>query len=79
VTTDANREKKPCRNSGYLTPELFTRAKPSVQSDLYGVGLIFYELFTGKKAFEGASLAELQRKQTETNPTPRVVWLRQLI
>jgi predicted Ser/Thr protein kinase len=61
---------KPAGTPGYLAPELLNGAKPSVQSDLYALGLIFYELFTGKKAFEAPSVAELYRKQTETNPTP---------
>jgi predicted Ser/Thr protein kinase len=61
---------KPAGTPGYLAPELFNGAKPSVQSDLYALGLIFYELFTGKKAFEAPNLAELYRKQSETNPTP---------
>ena len=55
---------------GYLAPELFGGAAPSVQSDLYSLGLVLYELFTGKKAFDASTVAELYRKQTETNPTP---------
>jgi predicted Ser/Thr protein kinase len=70
AATDADREKSPAGTPGYLAPELFNGAKPSVQSDLYALGLIFYELFTGKKAFDAPSVAELYRKQTETNPTP---------
>jgi predicted Ser/Thr protein kinase len=70
AATDADRQQGPAGTPGYLAPELFNGAKPSVQSDLYALGLIFYELFTGKKAFEAPSVAELYRKQTETNPTP---------
>jgi Protein kinase domain len=55
---------------GYLAPELFTGGVASVQSDLYSLGLVLYELFTGKKAFDASNVAELYRKQTETNPTP---------
>jgi eukaryotic-like serine/threonine-protein kinase len=61
---------KPAGTPGYVAPELFTGAAPSVQSDLYALGLVLYELFTGKKAFDAASLADLYRKQTESNPTP---------
>jgi predicted Ser/Thr protein kinase len=69
AATDAD-QTKPAGTPGYLAPELFNGAKPSVQSDLYALGLIFYELFTGKKAYEASDIAELHRKQTETNPTP---------
>src|SRR5215469_2168404 len=55
---------------GYLAPELLAGTSPSVQSELYALGLVLYELFTGKKAFEASSFAEFHRKQTETTPTP---------
>lgn len=61
---------KPAGTPGYLAPELLSGAPPSVQSDLYALGLVLYELFTGKKAFDASTLGELQRKQTETDPTP---------
>jgi len=63
-------QSKPAGTPGYLAPELFNGAAPSVQSDLYALGLVLYELFTGKRAFDAANLADLYRKQTETNPTP---------
>jgi predicted Ser/Thr protein kinase len=70
VAEEADSKSGPAGTPGYLAPELFAGAAPSVQSDLYALGLVLYELFTGKKAFEASSLAEFYRKQTETNPTP---------
>jgi len=70
ASDDADTKASPAGTPGYVAPELFRGAAPSVQSDLYALGLVLYELFTGKKAFEATSLAELYRKQTETNPTP---------
>ncbi len=70
VAADADRNASPAGTPGYLAPELFSGAVASVQSDLYGLGLVLYELFTGKKAFDASSVAEFYRKQTETNPTP---------
>jgi eukaryotic-like serine/threonine-protein kinase len=67
---EAGSKSGPAGTPGYLAPELLTGTPPSVQSDLYALGLVLYELFTGKKAFEASTLAELHRKQTETNPTP---------
>ena len=66
----ADSQAGPAGTPGYLAPELFSGAPPSVQSDLYALGLVLYELFTGKKAFDAPNFAELHRKQTETNPTP---------
>jgi predicted Ser/Thr protein kinase len=70
AAAEADSKSGPAGTPGYLAPELFNGAAPSVQSDLYGLGLVLYELFTGKKAFDASSLAEFYRKQTETNPTP---------
>jgi hypothetical protein len=70
AAADANGKSGPAGTPGYLAPELFNGAAPSVQSDLYGLGLVLYELFTGKKAFDASSVAEFYRKQTQTNPTP---------
>ncbi len=52
----------------YMAPEQLAGKEVSVQSDIYALGLVFYEVFTGKRAFEAASLAELVRLHTETTP-----------
>lgn len=66
---EADRKLGPVGTPGYLAPELLDGAAPSVQSDLYALGLVLYELFTGKKAFDASTLVEFHRKQTETTPT----------
>jgi hypothetical protein len=53
----------------YMAPEQLAGKGASVQSDLYALGLVLYELFTGHHAFEAASLAEWKRKHTEEQPT----------
>jgi hypothetical protein len=53
----------------YMAPEQLAGRGASVRSDVYALGLVLYELFTGKKAFEAASLAEL-RRQKDATPTP---------
>ena len=70
AATEARQETGPAGTPGYLAPELLEGAGPSVQSDLYALGLVLYELFTGKRAFQASTLGEFHRKQTETNPTP---------
>ena len=70
AASDAEHERSPAGTPGYMAPELLAGGTPSVQSDLYALGLVLYELFTGKKPFEASSLGELHRRQTETNPTP---------
>lgn len=69
AAADASGE-RPAGTPGYMAPEIISGAVPTVQSDLYALGLVLYEVFTGKRAFEGSNLAELHRRQSETNPTP---------
>ena len=52
----------------YMAPELHHRQRPTVQSDLYALALVLYELFTGQKAFKARSLGEMARLHAETEP-----------
>jgi len=53
----------------YMSPEQLAGRTASVKSDLYALGLVLYEIFTGKKAFEAATLAEWKRKHAQETPT----------
>ena len=53
----------------YMAPEQLAGRRATIQSDLYSLGLLFYELFTGKRAFEAATLEEWKRKHAEHSPT----------
>jgi len=52
----------------YMAPEQLAGREVTLKSDLYALGLVLYEIFTGKRAFEAASLAELARMQQECTP-----------
>ena len=43
----------------YLAPEVIVNKKYSVQSDIYSLGIIFYELLTGELPFEGTNSMEV--------------------
>ncbi len=53
----------------YMAPEQLAGRGASIQSDIYALGLVLYEVFTGRKAFEAVNLADWKRKHTEEPPT----------
>jgi serine/threonine-protein kinase len=52
----------------YMAPELLRGQPATVRSDLYALGLVLYEVFTGKRAFEAATIVELREKQERSQP-----------
>lgn len=59
----------------YMAPEQFTGREVTVRSDIYSLGLVIYEILTGKRAFDSDTLAGLQQARTErtlTNPSTLV-------
>lgn len=53
----------------YMAPEQLGGREVTVRSDIYSLGLVLYEIFTGKRPFEANSLAELMRMQESGTPT----------
>ncbi|NIP63455.1 MAG: protein kinase, partial [Gammaproteobacteria bacterium] len=48
----------------YMAPEQLESGKVSVRSDIYSLGLVLYELFTGKRAHAGTTVEELRRSRS---------------
>ena len=53
----------------YMAPEQLRGEEVTARSDIYALGLVLYELFTGKRAYEGATAAELLRQQENAQIT----------
>ncbi len=53
---------------GYMSPEQLQGRDVTVRSDIYALGLVLYELYTGRRAFSGKSLAEYARKHRDERP-----------
>jgi serine/threonine-protein kinase len=53
----------------YMSPEQLEGREVNVRSDIYALGLVLYEVFTGKRAFSAASLPELLRSPGDRTPS----------
>jgi len=53
----------------YMAPEQLAGKEVTTRSDIYALGLVLYEIFTGKRAFQAETLGEIVRMRSET-PSP---------
>ncbi len=54
----------------YMSPEQLDGKEQTVKSDIYSLGLVLYELFTGKRAFEAPTFGDLIKlRRSDTTPT----------
>jgi serine/threonine protein kinase len=54
----------------YMSPEQVKGAKADARSDVFSMGTVFYELLTGRKAFDAGSLHSILRMVAESEPVP---------
>lgn len=54
----------------YMAPELMKKRPASNQTDLYSLGVVMYELLTGKRPFYGDKLDRLVRQIVYATPPP---------
>ncbi|MBL8205774.1 MAG: serine/threonine protein kinase [Blastocatellia bacterium] len=62
----------------YMSPEQFAGKEVTTKSDIYALGLVLYEVFTGKRVFEAGSLDELRRMHESSAPTNPSSWVKDL-
>lgn len=54
----------------YMAPEQFDKGEVSVASDVYALGVVVYEMITGRKPFSGAKVHK-RRRAHELPPSPK--------
>ena len=59
----------------YFSPEQAQGLAVTAQSDIYSLGIVFYEMLTGKVPFDGNNAVSVARKQVEEQAPPlRTYW-----
>jgi len=62
----------------YMSPEQLAGKEVTARSDIYSLGLLLYETFTGKRAFEADTLADLVRLRNERPISNPSSWVKDL-
>jgi hypothetical protein len=62
----------------YMAPEQLAGGEVTPRSDIYALGLVLYELFTGQRALDARNMAELIAKREQAEITPPTAIVREL-
>jgi serine/threonine-protein kinase len=54
----------------YMAPELIRGQKADARSDVFGLGAVFYELLSGRRAFNGKGITQIVMALISSEPTP---------
>ncbi len=69
VAADLDAEESGVGTPAYMAPEQLDGKEATIQSDLYSLGLVLYEIFTGKRPFDASTIQELLRLRDHSTPT----------
>ena len=71
IEADISKDEIRSGTPAYMSPEQITGKEVTTRSDIYALGLVLYEIFTGKQAFIADTVHELiKMHQTETPTNP---------
>ena len=71
AATDEAQASEMSGTPAYMAPEQLAGKGATVRSDIYALGLVLYELYTGRRAFSAPTLADLrEQKESQIPPAP---------
>ena len=69
LTMTTDRQNGIVGTPAYMAPEQLAGGAVGEHSDIYALGLIFHEIFTGKPVFRASSIAEMIRLRDQSSPS----------
>jgi len=69
LATEMQGEDARAGTPAYMSPEQCSGGEVTPKSDVYSLGLVMYEIFTGKKPYEAATHDEMARLREKSAPT----------
>jgi hypothetical protein len=69
-SADATGRSETAGTPAYMAPEQIGKGEASVRSDIYSLGLVLYELFTGRVPYQATTPLEWRRAHMESSPRP---------
>lgn len=69
IEADISKDEIRSGTPAYMSPEQISGKEVTVRSDIYALGLVLYEIFTGKQAFIAATVPELIKMHQTATPT----------
>ena len=69
-TDPASQEDRTVGTPYYMSPEQAVGRELDARSDIYSVGVVLYELFSGRRPIEGRDPGELMRRHVSFEPKP---------
>ena len=67
--SDEGSEGEVAGTPAYMAPEQLSRGEATVQSDLYSLGLVLFEIFTGEAVYKKHSIADLKQAHEASTPS----------
>jgi Protein kinase domain len=68
ISAETGSRKEIAGTPAYMSPEQISGERVTPRSDLYALALVLYELFTGRRLFEGSTLSEIAIRHNQTKP-----------